>query len=224
MKKFIMLFLILGCVLAFSNSSYAAEGTKAGVLLLISEQNIEGPQRGWWASEIDLSTVEAKLSAELIAEGYQVIDPSQVSGVLSTQKAFRQLNLSDEQSMELAKLTQADYVILGKAVASSGGKIADSNMRSCFANVTAKLIRVDGGKVAAYLEASGSSVHTDVISGGREALLKAADNLAIKIIKALSPEQSEGSGQETTCEEEAVSQKEPMDQEQVMSQEGGQEQ
>ena len=187
MKKLPLLLLILSCFVVMGSVDCFAQ-KQAKILLLISEQNIEGPQRSWWASEIDLSTVEAKLSEGLIAAGYQVLDPSQLSGILSKEKAFRNINISDGESIELAKLSQADYVILGKAVASAGGNVPDSNMRSCFANVTIKLIQVDTGKIIAYLDTGGSSIHTDVVSGGREALIKAAGVLATKVINALSQE------------------------------------
>ena len=61
------------------SSSYClAEENQAVILLLITEQNIEGPQSCWWVSEIDLSTVETKLAGALIAGGYSVLDPSQI--------------------------------------------------------------------------------------------------------------------------------------------------
>jgi hypothetical protein len=59
-------------------------------------------------------------------------------------------------------------------------------MISCFANITAKVIRVNDGKVLAYLDAAGSSAHMDKISGGREALTHAADDLAGKVLNALN--------------------------------------
>jgi len=52
--------------------------------------------------------------------------------------------------------------------------------------LTAKLIRVKDGKVIAYLDASGSSAHMDVITGGKEALNNAAIDLSAKIIQALN--------------------------------------
>jgi hypothetical protein len=61
-------------------------------------------------------------------------------------------------------------------------------MRSCFANLSAKLIRVKDGKVIAYLDAAGNSVHMDVITGGREALANAGEDLATKLVSALSRE------------------------------------
>ena len=186
MKKNLLILLILSCFLAMSFSYCLAQEEKANILLLIAEQNIEGPQRAWWASEIDLSTVEAKLSGALIAGGYHVLAPSQIKGVLRKEKAFRRINLSNEESIRLAKLSQADYVILGKAMVSAGANVPDSNMRSCFANATVKIIRISDGQIVAYLDAAGNSAHMDVISGGREALLKTAEDLATKIINALN--------------------------------------
>jgi hypothetical protein len=161
---------------------------KPKLVLLIAEQNIEGPQRAWWASEIDLSTVEAIIAKNLIAQGYEVLEPSNLTDVIRQDKAFRLLSISDGDSIKLGSLSKADYVVLGKAVASAGGLVPQSTMRSCFANVTAKLIRVKDGKVLAYLDASGNSAHPDVVSGGREALSYAGEDLSAKIVAELNKE------------------------------------
>ncbi|MBM3249635.1 MAG: hypothetical protein FJZ09_02175 [Candidatus Omnitrophica bacterium] len=191
MKKVLFLSLILS--LCFTGIYAMAQvpgkigpGAQPKLILLISEQNIEGPQRAWWASEVDLSTTEAKVAQKLIDSGFTVLEPSDLTKSIRQDKAFRLLNLSEEKSVKLGNLSQADYVVLGKAVASAGGNVPQSNMRSCFANITAKLIRVKDGKVVAYLDASGSSAHLDVITGGREALNNAAEDLAAKIIAAVS--------------------------------------
>lgn len=156
------------------------------VILLIAEQNIQGPQMAWWVSEIDLSTTEATVARKLIESGFLILEPSILTKAIKQDRAFRLVDLSQDKSVKLGKLSKADYVILGKAVASSGGKVPQSNMISCFANITAKVIRVKDGKVTAYLDASGNSAHLDAITGGREALNKAADDLAAKIINVLN--------------------------------------
>ncbi len=155
-------------------------------LLLIKEQNIEGPQQAWWVSEIDLSTVEARVSEALTNAGYKVIAPSELRDYIKAERAFQTLNITEDESLKLAKLKNIDYVVLGKAIASGGGRILNSNMRSCFANATVKLIRVSDGKIIAYLDATASSPHTDLITGGKQALAKAGSQLGEKIIKALS--------------------------------------
>jgi len=166
----------------------AAKNLTTKVILLISEQNIEGPQRAWWASEIDLSTIEAGVAQKIMRAGYEILEPSQLKKVINTSPAFRLVGISENDSVRLGNLSKAQYVVIGKAIASAGGNVPQSSMRSCYANVTAKLIRAKDGKVIAYLDAAGNSAHMDVVTGGREALSNAGEVLADKIIAALNSE------------------------------------
>lgn len=186
MKKLISVFLILLLGFSLSCAKEKETDTRPKVILLISEQNIEGPQRAWWASEVDLSTTEAKVATALINNGFNVLEPSNINKVVKQDKAFRLVNMSDGDSVRLGNLSKANYVITGKAIASAGGNVPQSTMRSCFANISAKVIRVKDGKVIAYLDASGSSAHMDVITGGREALANAGEDLAVKVVAALN--------------------------------------
>lgn len=186
MKKLIFIFTMLFGLFALTLSFAADKTTK--VVLLISEQNIESPQKAWWATEVDLSTIESAVARKLIEQGYEVLDPAALRKIVSQDRAFRLTTVSDPQSIKLGKLAKADYVVVGKAVASAGANVPQSSMRSCFANTTAKLIRIKDGKVIAYLDAAGNSAHMDVITGGREALSNAGEDLAAKIIDALSKE------------------------------------
>ena len=185
MKKIILGVLIF--LAAFCGFSYS-QPAKIKIILLIAEQNIEGPQRAWWASEVDLSVTESAIARKLIASGYDLLEPSSLNQVIKQRPAFRMVVVSEDESVKLGNLSKADYVLLGRSVASAGGNVPNSSMRSCFANSTAKLIRVKDGKVIAYLDASGSSAHMDVITGGREALAATGDSLADKIIEALNKE------------------------------------
>jgi hypothetical protein len=179
---------VLVCVIFLGVSFACAEGAlspKAKFILMIAEQNIEGPQKCWWASEIDLSMTESVIAQSLLSQGYEILEPSFLEKAISKDPAFRLVGITEQSSVKLARLSEADYVIVGKAVASAGGNAPQSRMTSCFANITAKVIRSSDGKVVAYLDASGSSVHMDVITGGKEALKKAGDELSAKIIGAL---------------------------------------
>jgi hypothetical protein len=184
MKRVIFISLVL--FLAFTLAVSYAKEEKAKIILLIAEQNIAGPQRAWWASEIDLSTTEGAIAKRLIERGFAILEPSNLRKIIQRDRAFRLLSLSQAKSTELGNLSKANYVILGKAIASAGGNVPQSNLRSCFANITAKLIRVKDGKVIAYLDAAGNSAHMDVISGGKEALTNAAEDLAVKVIEVLN--------------------------------------
>lgn len=183
MKKIIFILFVLFFSFVFAVSY--SQGVKTKIVLLVAEQNIEGSQRAWWVSEIDLSATEATIAQKLLEGGYEVLEPSDLTKTIKQNPAFRLIDLSESQSVKLGNLSRADYVLLGKAIASSGGNVPQSNMRSCFANITAKLIRVKDGQVTAYLDASGNSAHMDVITGGKEALMSAAEDLAAKIIEVL---------------------------------------
>lgn len=184
MRKIALSFFVLFLSAAFV-ISYAAD-KKAKIILLITEQNIAGPQAAWWASEIDLSATEATIAQKLIGQGYEVLEPSNITKIIRKKPAFRKVGLSEGEAINLGNLSKADYVVLGTAIASSGANVPQSNMRSCFANLSAKLIRVKGAQVIAYLSASGSSAHMDAVTGGKEALDNAAEDLAAKIINALN--------------------------------------
>ena len=166
-----------------------AQNSPKKIILLISEQNIESPRAAWWASEVDLSATEAAIAGKIIEAGYEVIEPSALEETLKKDKAYRMVDLSETDSAKLGNLSKADFVVLGKAVASAGGNVPQSTMRSCFANVTAKLIRVKDSKVIAYVDATGNSAHPDEITGGKEALVNAADVLSAKIIEELNKQQ-----------------------------------
>ncbi|MCM8801093.1 MAG: CsgG/HfaB family protein [Candidatus Omnitrophica bacterium] len=183
MKKPILLILSLGLILTLSFAE-----KKSKFIILITEQNIQGPQRVWWATEVDLSITEGTLAQRLINQGYEIIDPSSVNKIISQNKAFRIVDLSEPKAVRLGRLSKADFVILGKAIASGGGSVPQSNLRSCFANITVRLIRVKDGKVIAYLDASGKSAHLDLITAGKEALINAGQELGEKIIEVLSKE------------------------------------
>jgi len=185
MKRLLIAFLVLSGLIL--NLAYAKE-IKTNIMLLISEQNIEGPQRAWWASEIDLSTAEATIAQKLLEQDYEVLEPSDLTQIIKQDRAFKMVNLSASKSVRLGNLAKADYIVLGKAIASAGANVPHSNMRSCFANLSAKLIRVKDGKVITYLNAAGNSAHMDVITGGKEALINAGRDLAQKIIEALGKE------------------------------------
>ncbi len=182
--------LILGISCLFFLSAQAQDKSiskeNPKIILLITEQNIEGPQKAWWASEIDLSSTEATIARRLIEEGYEVLEPPLLFKTIKNRPAFRLVEISDEDSLDLGKILGVDYVILGKAVASSGGgALKDTNFNSYFANITVKVLKVKEKRIWKYLEANAKSLHIDRISGGKEALDKASQDLAEKIIAAL---------------------------------------
>jgi TolB-like protein len=163
----------------------------AKILVLITEQNIGGPQRAWWASEIDLSVIAASLAQALVDSGYQVIDPESARPLLQKEPAYRLVRMKECDMSDFANLEGATYVIKGSAIASQGTAVPQSGMRSYYARVSARLIRVKDRAAVAAMNVWGKSVHTDAVAGGSEALEDAGKLLAKKLLTAL---QREGAG------------------------------
>jgi hypothetical protein len=181
--------IVIGMILFMFSGIAGAEDAKAQakkIMLMISEQNIEGPKTGWWMGQVDLSATEAVIARKLIEGGLEIIEPSFVSKTVQQKPAFQTVDISDVKSVELGKLSNADYLVLGKAIASAGGNVPQSSMRSCFANLTVKVIKVSDGKIIGYLDGSGNSVHMDVITGGKEALTNAASDISTKIMDVIN--------------------------------------
>ena len=183
----LIFFIIVGiCASAWAQDLMVS---KPKLILLVNEQNIGGPRNAWWASEVDLSIAETRIATTLQGYGCQIIMPAQIKKEIQEERAFRVVDLTPAQSVKIASLAKAEYVLSGKAVASAGGKVPQSNMISCFANITAELIRVKDGIAVGYMTASGSSVHLDTITGGKEALLVAADDLSKQVMSLLEKEE-----------------------------------
>lgn len=182
-----IVFMILGvCAWGWAQDLMVS---KPKLILLVSEQNIGGPRTAWWASEVDLSIIETRVATTLQGYGCQIVFPAEIKKELQEKRAFHVVDLAPGQSVKMASLAKAEYVLSGKAVASAGGKVPQSNMISCFANISAELIRVKDGVAVGYMTASGSAVHLDPITGGKEALIAAADDLTKQVMSLLEKEE-----------------------------------
>ena len=196
--------------------SISSRPTRQGgkVLFLISEQNIEGQVVAWWgesAGEVRLSVTEPVLFNALTQSGFEVIDPSG-KGPLRVSDPYRRIGLGDQGAMELGRTYGADYVVLGKALATSSQQPLhvtgtddgrgwnrsrhsrdneDSNyaqrtsMRSASATLTAKLIRLSDRKVVGFVSGSGDAIHVNPVTAGKEALEQAAQQAAEALIAQL---------------------------------------
>lgn len=158
------------------------------VLLMITEQNIGGPQRAWWASEIDLSIIESSLAESLLAAGYETVSPESLRPLMQEDAAYRLLRMRKCRLYELANSQDAYYIIKGRALASQGDTVPQSGLRSYYASVSVRVIRVKDEREVAVLRAWGKSVHADAVMGGSEALSDAGKKLSRKIADALTRE------------------------------------
>ena len=182
--------IVLSLFLLFFANANAEEAEQSkphsSVLLLIAEQNVSGDVYYWWgysSKEVNLSVVEPVIYKGLIEAGYEIIDHS---NQLKVDKPFRVTGLGEKDAVIIGKNYGADLVILGKALASKGGKVPGStNMINSNATITGKVIDTHSNKVITYVSGSGDSVHVNPVAAGTEALQHAAQEFTDNMVSSL---------------------------------------
>lgn len=166
--------------------------------VLIAEQRIDQLRpAAWWgqqggakgaaagAMRLDQRLVENTLVDQWTSAGFTFVDMEALSGKVRA-AGILSSELSAEQVREIGNLSDADVVIVGTAVSVKqkdvadlvGDKSGEVQQVSCNGSVSARAFNADNGEILATAEASKSTIHLDVLTCGREALLKAARELA----------------------------------------------
>ncbi len=162
------------------------------MMLMIAEQNIG--QTGysyWWgttAGSVSLGQVENTLIDELSKLGFTLIDPQVLSGKIKMKKAYEVTTgaVSDEAANEIAHLTDAQIVIVGKAIATDAGPVSEgSKLRSGQADVTVRAINTDNGEVIMTASLNAAEPHISATTAGNKAFIKAGKALAKEIVDKL---------------------------------------
>jgi len=144
------------------------------IMVLMAEQNVGQSHPYYYWRGTDLSVCENVIHASFLKDGFTFVDRTPLAGKLKMASD----NLSDAEAVRMGEQVDAELVIVGKAFAKYAGNIAGTAMKSLQANVTARAVRVDTGMVIASAGGHGAAVHIDDITGGTNALEKAAGNVA----------------------------------------------
>ncbi|MBJ80714.1 MAG: hypothetical protein CMH60_05285 [Myxococcales bacterium] len=161
------------------------------VLLMLAEQNVnQGSASFWWGDKTfstNLDVVENQMIDVLGQKGVRFVDRQALQGKIQIDSAVTQAAPSDLAIKSFAGRTGAEYVVVGKAVATDGGPILGSKMHSVRANISLRVIELANGSIISTTTLVDSVGHIDPITGGTKALKKvatrAADDLLGKLLK-----------------------------------------
>jgi hypothetical protein len=156
------------------------------VATLVAEQSIEATQAtGWWqggGNASDLRVVENAFMDRMEKSGFTFVDPEVLSGKLRLESVGADPNVA--QAREIGKLTGAEVVVVGRAIARPLGemKIENGTFYTAVANVSARAVRTDTGEVVAAVEfTSAAGRGFEQTTAGRNALSEAGRQLAREI-------------------------------------------
>ena len=167
---------------------------KPSVLFMIAEQNIgQEFYIFWWygkseykGQSFEMAASETALKEEFLAKGFNVVDSSVATGKIDVSNAYKIADLTDSGAISIGKQLGAEVVVKGKAIAKEGPRTGGSNVGTYLADITVSALRVDNGGVLASTRGHGVSRNISQITGGTEALERAAKEASEKMIEQIT--------------------------------------
>ena len=163
------------------------------VLILVAEQNIgSGKMSYWWGGHSgghvlaeDMRIVESTIMDIMREKGFTFVDPETLSGTkkVSVPVAL----LTDKQAMRVARTTDAELIIVGKAVARDLGQTWEgTRYKTASAEVSVRAINTSNGEVIASASVPGQAWNINTTAAGSQALRNAGKAAAEKLIEQIT--------------------------------------
>ena len=174
---------------------------KPKVLLMIAEQNVgDIASHYWWSSELPKmeSKAEFILSEIFTHKGFIVLNHPDPFAYSETRDLPLQTSEPDQITIRsLAKLVQADIVIIGRAFAEQTSNTMGEDIRSFKGTILARAIRISNETEIGNTYQTIITVNTDEIFGGLEAISQAAslagEDLAVQVTAGYAKKANEQS-------------------------------
>ena len=161
----------------------SSQRSYSSIAVLITEERVDGENINWWSKDQSISSSIAgnAITERLLEKGLSVIDyfklPDKIKSPINLQS---EKSLSLTKAADLGKEINAGIIIIGKATARLQGEIA--GMKSVRVNLSVRVINVENKKVLASASVSTAAVHINAESAEDEALKRAGQEAADKII------------------------------------------
>ncbi len=152
------------------------------VMFMIDEQNIGESTDRYHYLSVNMNITENRLLNKFIESGFDCVDPATVRQNLEQDQALAVLQGNTKLAATIAKRLGAEVIVTGKTVASVATGFNLAGMKSCQADITARVIKADVASIIATGTAHAAHPHINVVTGGTEAIKKATDKLASELI------------------------------------------
>lgn len=163
-----------------------SQKNKPRIMVLVEEHNMD---KYYYAYYVDLNTTETELTNKFLEKGFTFVDKNVVAGKLKREAVLAALEGDQNMAQSIAQQTGAEVLIIGKAVAkvASGGPavLREAGMVSCQATINLRAVEADNGRIIATTSQQAAAAHIDQMTGGTQALKKAADMAAEDLIRKI---------------------------------------
>ena len=151
-------------------------------MILIDEQNIGESFNRYHYFNVNMTASETAIMNKFLEKNFQVVDPGTVRQNKERDAIIAAINGDSKAAALIATKLDAEVVITGKAMAKVASGINLAGMKSCQANLTARVIDADVGNVLATSSKHAAYPHIDEVSGGTLAIEKAANMVGDELI------------------------------------------
>ena len=152
------------------------------VMFLIDEQNIGQSLDRYHYFEVNMTAAETAMMNEFLQKNFDVVDPATVRQNKERDAVLAAINGDRKAAAAIGASLDAEVVVTGKAIARVATGINLAGMKSCQANITARVIDADVGTIIATGSKHAAYPHIDEVTGGTMAIEKAATALADELI------------------------------------------
>ncbi len=152
------------------------------IMFLIDEQNIGQSRDRYSYFQVDMTAAETAMMNKFMEKSFDVVDPSIVRQNKERDMVMAAINGDPKAAAAIAATTNAEVIVTGKAFAKVATGINLGGMKSCQANLTARVVDADVGSIIATGSKHDAAVHIDEVTGGTQAIQEAAELLADELI------------------------------------------
>ncbi len=128
------------------------------------------------------SMAEREIAGQLADNGFNVIKHADILSALRSARGYTVQTLNDSTVQTIGRLSNIAVIFYGTADARLDGEVPGSEMRFVLATVSLRAIDTVDGRLLFSGEQHAVSIHTDLATAGKEALKKAVDRVADKMI------------------------------------------
>jgi len=157
------------------------------LMLLVDEKNI-GVNDRWHYFSVDITACETAMIDVFRNAGFEVVDPGVAKENAQREQVAAALEGNAQKAAALAKSQDAEMIITGKAIANVASGFNMAGMKSCQANITARLVRADDAKIIATASDHAAVPHIDEVTGGTQAIDKASRKCAQTLLQKVTAE------------------------------------
>jgi hypothetical protein len=162
-------------------------GDSPKVLVMISEQDIDGGFGWWWgkSENIKRGICESTIEEIMRKRGFAVIDPGMVVQRLQNVEEIQKRDLPFGVLVKIGKNSGADMVVFGECILHKGVDVEGSSLKSYKANLNVRAIYVPGEKTIFNDNGEAWGIHSDPMVSSRNSFKKVADLVGEKVVQTM---------------------------------------